>query len=81
MKDPNVIFAGYRNPSPFVNQVIIRVQTTSDYTPQVTASGQYIRIARCGGNISTELESYIKWGQNLTRNSNLMCALCCVCVP
>ena len=27
-KDPNVIFAGYKNPSPFVNQVIIRVQTT-----------------------------------------------------
>ena len=36
MKDPNVIFAGYKNPSPFVNQIIIRVQTTSDYTPQVT---------------------------------------------
>merc|ERR1712098_404935 len=35
MKDPNVIFAGYKNPSPFVNQIIIRVQTTSDYTPQV----------------------------------------------
>merc|ERR1712029_90823 len=34
MKDPNVIFAGYKNPSPFVNQIIIRVQTTSDYTPQ-----------------------------------------------
>ena len=33
MKDPNVIFAGYKNPSPFVNQIIIRVQTTSDYTP------------------------------------------------
>lgn len=36
MKDPNVLFAGYKNPSPFVNQIIIRVQTTSDYTPQVT---------------------------------------------
>ena len=35
MKDPNVLFAGYKNPSPFVNQIIIRVQTTSDYTPQV----------------------------------------------
>ena len=35
LKDPNVIFAGYKNPSPFVNQVMIRVQTTSDYTPQV----------------------------------------------
>ena len=36
MKDPNVLFAGYKNPSPFVNQIIIRVQTTSDYTPQVS---------------------------------------------
>lgn len=34
MKDPNVLFAGYKNPSPFVNQILIRVQTTSDYTPQ-----------------------------------------------
>ena len=33
LKDPNVLFAGYKNPSPFVNQIIIRVQTTSDYTP------------------------------------------------
>ena len=33
MKDSNVIFAGYKNPSPFVNQVIIRVQTTSDNKP------------------------------------------------
>ena len=39
MKDPNVLFAGYRNPSPFVNQILIRVQTTSDYTPQVEALG------------------------------------------
>ena len=51
MKDPNVLFAGYKNPSPFVNQasfisrseidelpyllkILIRVQTTSDYTPR-----------------------------------------------
>ena len=33
LKDPNVLFAGYKNPSPFVNQITIRVQTTSDYTP------------------------------------------------
>ena len=51
LKDPNVIFSGYKNPSPFENkvwlnpsisvvqnehfncQVIIRVQTTSDYNP------------------------------------------------
>ena len=58
MKDPNVIFAGYRNPSPFVNQVIIRVQTTSDYTPQVTANGQYVGIAV--DDAFTELGSHIK---------------------
>ena len=28
-----MLFAGYKNPSPFVNQIIIRVQITSDYTP------------------------------------------------
>ena len=33
LKDPNVLFAGYKSPSPFVNQILIRVQTTSDYTP------------------------------------------------
>ena len=33
LKDPNVLFAGYKNPSPFVNQIIIQVQTTSDYKP------------------------------------------------
>ena len=41
MKDPNVLFAGYKNPSPFVNQILIRVQTTSDYTPQVKAPPKY----------------------------------------
>merc|ERR1712066_430395 len=34
LKDPNVLFSGYKNPSPFVNQIQIRVQTTSDYTPR-----------------------------------------------
>merc|ERR1711930_6270 len=34
LKDPNVIFAGYKNPHPLEHKVIIRVQTTSDYTPQ-----------------------------------------------
>ena len=33
LKDPNVIFAGYKNPHPLEHKVIIRVQTTSDYTP------------------------------------------------
>ena len=29
-----VLFAGYKNPHPLENKVIIRVQTTKDYTPQ-----------------------------------------------
>lgn len=32
-KDPNVIFAGYKNPHPREHKVITRVQTTSNYTP------------------------------------------------
>merc|ERR1712141_773746 len=33
LKDPNVIFAGYKNPHPLEHKIILRVQTTSDYTP------------------------------------------------
>jgi len=33
LKDPNVLFAGYKNPHPLEHKIIIRVQTTSDYTP------------------------------------------------
>lgn len=34
LKDPNVIFAGYKNPHPLEHKIVIRIQTTSDYTPQ-----------------------------------------------
>ncbi|XP_065186336.1 DNA-directed RNA polymerase II subunit RPB11-a-like [Sycon ciliatum] len=34
LRDPKVIFAGYRVPHPLENKLIIRVQTTPDYTPQ-----------------------------------------------
>lgn len=34
LRDPKVLFAGYKNPHPLENKVVIRVQTTSDYTPQ-----------------------------------------------
>jgi DNA-directed RNA polymerase II subunit RPB11 len=34
LKDPNVIFAGYKNPHPLEHKVVLRIQTTSDYTPQ-----------------------------------------------
>jgi len=34
LKDPNVLFAGYKNPHPLEHKVILRIQTTSDYTPQ-----------------------------------------------
>ena len=29
-----VLFSGYKNPHPLENRVIIRVQTTPDYSPQ-----------------------------------------------
>ena len=34
LKDPNVLFAGYKNPHPLEHKVVLRIQTTSDYTPQ-----------------------------------------------
>ena len=34
LKDPNILFAGYKNPHPLENKFILRIQTTSDYTPQ-----------------------------------------------
>jgi hypothetical protein len=34
LKDPQVIFAGYKCPHPLEHKFVIRVQTTSDYTPQ-----------------------------------------------
>jgi len=33
LKDPNVLFAGYKNPHPLEHTVVLRIQTTSDYTP------------------------------------------------
>ena len=33
LKDPNVLFAGYKNPHPMENKVVVRIQTTSDYAP------------------------------------------------
>jgi DNA-directed RNA polymerase, subunit L len=34
LKDPNVLFAGYKLPHPLEHKFILRIQTTSDYTPQ-----------------------------------------------
>ncbi|XP_077297917.1 DNA-directed RNA polymerase II subunit RPB11 [Arctopsyche grandis] len=34
LKDPKVLFAGYKVPHPLEHKFVIRIQTTSDYTPQ-----------------------------------------------
>jgi len=34
LKDPKVLFAGYKLPHPLEHKFVIRIQTTSDYTPQ-----------------------------------------------
>ena len=34
LKDPQVIFSGYKCTHPLEHKFIIRIQTTSDYTPQ-----------------------------------------------
>lgn len=33
-KDPQVLFAGYKNPHPLEHKFVLRVQTTADYSPQ-----------------------------------------------
>ena len=33
LKDPNVLFAGYKLPHPLEHKFVLRIQTTSDYTP------------------------------------------------
>ncbi|KAI6191284.1 DNA-directed RNA polymerase II subunit RPB11 [Aphelenchoides bicaudatus] len=33
LKDPQVLFAGYKNPHPLEHKIILRVQTTSDTSP------------------------------------------------
>ncbi|KAH8411979.1 hypothetical protein KR222_004454 [Zaprionus bogoriensis] len=34
LKDPNVLFAGYKVPHPLEHKFVIRIQTTADYSPQ-----------------------------------------------
>ncbi|CAJ0919633.1 unnamed protein product [Ranitomeya imitator] len=34
LKDPQVLFAGYKVPHPLEHKIIIRVQTTPEYSPQ-----------------------------------------------
>lgn len=34
LKDPHVVFAGYKVPHPLEHKFILRVQTTSDHMPQ-----------------------------------------------
>ena len=33
-KDPQVLFAGYKNPHPLEHKFVLRVQTTPEYSPQ-----------------------------------------------
>ncbi|KAI5634092.1 hypothetical protein NE865_13180 [Phthorimaea operculella] len=34
LKDPKVLFAGYKVPHPLEHKFVLRIQTTPDYTPQ-----------------------------------------------
>jgi DNA-directed RNA polymerase subunit L len=34
LKDPQVLFAGYKVPHPLTHEFVLRVQTTPDYSPQ-----------------------------------------------
>lgn len=34
LRDPQVVFAGYKVPHPLEHKFVLRIQTTADYTPQ-----------------------------------------------
>jgi DNA-directed RNA polymerase II subunit RPB11 len=34
LRDPQVLFAGYKVPHPLEHRVVLRVQTTNEYSPQ-----------------------------------------------
>ncbi|ESN96040.1 hypothetical protein HELRODRAFT_163066 [Helobdella robusta] len=34
LKDPHVLFAGYKIPHPLEHKFVLRIQTTSEYSPQ-----------------------------------------------
>jgi len=34
LKNPQVLFAGYKVPHPLEHKFVLRIQTTPDYTPQ-----------------------------------------------
>ena len=38
MRDPQVLFAGYKMPHPLEHKFVLRVQTTPDYSPQEALS-------------------------------------------
>lgn len=38
LKDPNVLFAGYKNPHPLEYKFVLRVQTMMGYSPQEALS-------------------------------------------
>lgn len=40
LKDPQVLFAGYKVPHPLEHKIVIRVQTTPDYSPQVAFTSE-----------------------------------------
>lgn len=38
LRDPQVLFAGYKVPHPLEHKFVLRVQTTPDYSPQEALS-------------------------------------------
>lgn len=73
-----VLFAGYKNPHPLENKVVIRVQTTSDYTPQEAftnaitdlLSGTFIvrRWTPFGNDSNIRFQSFPSWKNDFDNN-------------
>jgi DNA-directed RNA polymerase II subunit RPB11 len=54
-RDPRVLFAGYKNPHPLENFILLRIQTTPDYTPQKALE---MAVSGCNQEILEILSSF-----------------------
>lgn len=67
LKDPQVIFAGYKIPHPLEHKFVLRIQTTPDYSPQEAFTSAI-----------TDLMSEVSLLEERFRVCNLLIDLLCI---
>jgi len=65
LRDPKVIFAGYRNPHPLEHTIEVKIQTTDEYNPK---DALLDAITALNKELSTLEENYSKDFERKTKN-------------